>query len=139
MTTEKIQVSQNLFNTSYNLEKVSLNRNRNVKKPFLNNDVAILYAPRSITLKPRSSLEVDMGVILNYSDYLIPEYDLLPSFKTHLTLILPKEEVKGTKLKITLMNRSFSKTYRITKNTGLISFRILNTSVNLHYTSSYIN
>ena len=139
MTTEKIQVSQNLFNTSYNLEKVSLNRNRNVKKPFLNNDVAILYTPRSITLKPRSSLEVDMGVILNYSDYLIPEYDLLPSFKTHLTLILPKEEVKGTKLKITLMNRSFSKTYRITKNTGLISFRILNTSVNLHYTSSYIN
>ena len=139
MTTEKIQVSQNLFNTSYNLEKVSLNRNRNVKKPFLNNDVAILYAPRSITLKPRSSLEVDMGVILNYSDYLIPEYDLLPSFKTHLTLILPKEEVKGTKLKITLMNRSFSKTYRITKNTGLISFRILNTSVDLHYTSSYIN
>ena len=139
MTTEKIQESQNLFNTSYNLEKVSLNRNRNVKKPFLNNDVAILYTPRSITLKPRSSLEVDMGVILNYSDYLIPEYDLLPSFKTHLTLILPKEEVKGTKLKITLMNRSFSKTYRITKNTGLISFRILNTSVNLHYTSSYIN
>ena len=139
MTTEKIQVSQNLFNTSYNLEKVSLNRNRNVKKPFLNNDVAILYTPRSITLKPRSSLEVDMGVILNYSDYLIPEYDLLPSFKTHLTLILPKEEVKGTKLKITLMNRSFSKTYRITKNTGLISFRILNTSVDLHYTSSYIN
>ena len=139
MTTEKIQVSQNLFNTSYNLEKVSLNRNRNVKKPFLNNDVAILYTPRSITLKPRSSLEVDMGVILNYSDYLVPEYDLLPSFKTHLTLILPKEEVKGTKLKITLMNRSFSKTYRITKNTGLISFRILNTSVDLHYTSSYIN
>ena len=139
MTTEKIQESQNLFNTSYNLEKVSLNRNRNVKKPFLNNDVAILYTPRLITLKPRSSLEVDMGVILDYSDYLIPEYDLLPSFKTHLTLILPKEEVKGTKLKITLMNRSFSKTYRITKNTGLISFRILNTSVDLHYTSSYIN
>ena len=139
MTTKKIQESQNLFNTSYNLEKISLNRNRNVKKPFLSNDVAILYTPKSFTLKPRSSLEVDMGVILNYSDYLIPEYDLLPSFKTHLTLILPKEEVKGTKLKITLMNRSFSKTYRITKNTGLISFRILNTSVDLHYTSSYIN
>ena len=130
---------QGVFNTAYNLEKVSLNRNKNVKKPFLNNDVAIFYIPKSVTLKPRSSKEIDMGVILNYADYLIPEYDLLPSFKTHLTLLLPEEEVKGTKLKITLMNRSFSKTYRITKNTGLISFRILNTNVNLHYTSKYIS
>ena len=138
MTTVKKEESQNLFNASYNLEKISLNRNKNVKKPFLSNDVAILYTPKSVTLKPRSSAEIDMGVILDYSDYLIPEYDLLPSFKTHLTLILPKEEVKGSKLKVTLMNRSFSKTYRITKNTGLISFRILNTSVNLHYTSRYI-
>ena len=80
-----------------------------------------------------------MGIILDYADYLIPEYDLLPSFKTHLTLILPEQEQKGSsKLKINLMNSSFSKTYRITKNTGLISFTILNTNVNLHFTSKYI-
>ena len=137
MTT--LEAQTNMLNTSYNLEKVSIKRNKNIKKPFLHNQVTIFYIPRSITLKPRSSKEVDMGVILNYADYLIPEYDLLPSFKTHLTLILPEEEVKGDRLKITLMNRSFSKTYRITKNTGLISFRILNTSVNLYFTNNYIS
>ena len=115
---------QNVVSTAYNLEKVSINRDKNVKKPFVNNDIAILYIPKSLTLKPRSSKEINMGVILNYADYLLPEYDLLPSFKTHLNLILPEEEVKGTRLKINLINRSFSKTYRITKNTGLISFRI---------------
>ena len=130
--------SQEILSTSYNLEKVNLDRNKNVKKPFLSNEVAIFYIPRSVTLKPRTSVEIDMGIILNYADYLIPEYDLLPSFKTHLTLILPEEVVKGSKLKVTLMNTSFSKTYRITKNTGLISFRILNTNVNLYYTSKYI-
>ena len=129
---------QNVVSIAYNLEKISINRDKNVKKPFLNNDIAILYTPKSLTLKPRSSKEINMGVILNYPDYLIPEYDLLPSFKTHLTLILPEEEVKGTRLKINLMNTSFSKTYRITKNTGLISFTILNSNVNLHYTSKYI-
>ena len=139
MTTAKEEY-QSVFNTAYNLEKVSLNRNKNVKKPFLENDIAIFYIPKSVTLKPRSSKEIDMGIILNYSDYLIPEYDLLLSFKTHLTLFLPEEEeIKGNRLKITLINRSFSKTYRITKNTGLISFRILNTNVNLHYTSKYIS
>ena len=129
---------QNLLSIANNLEKVSVNRDKNVKKPFLNNDVAIFYTPKSITLKPRSSKEINMGIILNYADYLIPEYDLLPSFKTHLTLILPQEEPKGSRLKINLMNRSFSKTYRITKNTGLISFTILNTNLNLHFTSKYI-
>ena len=79
-----------------------------------------------------------MGITLNYADYLIPEYDLLPSFKTHLTLILPEQEQKGSKLRVNLMNRSFSKTYRITKNTGLVSFTILNRGVNLHYVSKYI-
>ena len=129
---------QNLLSIANNLEKVSVNRDKNVKKLFLNNDVAIFYTPKSITLKPRSSKEINMGIILNYADYLIPEYDLLPSFKTHLTLILPQEEPKGSRLKINLMNRSFSKTYRITKNTGLISFTILNTNLNLHFTSKYI-
>ena len=129
---------QNLLSIANNLEKVSVNRDKNVKKPFLNNDVAIFYTPKSITLKPRSSKEINMGIILNYADYLIPEYDLLPSFKTHLTLILTEEEPKGSRLKINLMNRSFSKTYRITKNTGFISFTILNTNLNLHFTSKYI-
>ena len=128
----------NVISIVNNLEKISLNRDKNVKKPFLNNDVAIFYTPKSITLKPRSSKEINMGIILDYADYLIPEYDLLPSFKTHLTLILPQEEPKGSRLKINLMNRSFSKTYRITKNTGLISFTILNTNLNLHFTSKYI-
>ena len=129
---------QNVVSIAYNLEKISVNRDKNVKKPFFNNDIAIFYTPKSITLKPRSSKEINMGLILDYPAYLIPEYDLLPSFKTHLTLILPEEEVKGNRLKITLMNTSFSKTYRITKNTGLISFTILNSRVNLHYTSKYI-
>ena len=139
ITTVEKEPQTNILNTAYNLEKVSIKRNKNVKKPFLQNEVAIFYIPRSITLKPRSSKEVDMGVISNYADYLIPEYDLLPSFKTHLSLILPEEEVKESRLKINLMNRSFSKTYRITKNTGLISFRILNTSVNLYFTNNYIS
>ena len=129
---------QNVISTAYNVPKIDLNRDRNVKKPYLNNDIAIFYTPRSITLKPRSSKEINMGIILNYPDYLIGKYDLLPSFKTYLNLILPEEEPKGTRLKINLTNTSFSKTCRITKNTGLISFTILNTSVNLHFTSKYI-
>ena len=121
-----------------NLEKVTLNRNKNVKKPFLSNEVAIFYIPRSVTLKPRSSVEINMGVIINHANYLIPDYDLLPSFKTHLSLILPENGVNGNTLKFTLMNKSFSETYRITKNTGLVSFRILNTDINLYYSSKYI-
>ena len=141
--TETVKEEQNqsaVLNATQNLEKISLIRNKNVKKPFLSNDVVIFYTPRSITLKPRTSKQIDMGIIVDYADYLIPEYDLLPSFKTHLNLILPEEEeIKGKKLLITLINRSFSKTYRITKNTGLVSFTILNTSVNLYYTNKYIS
>ena len=132
-----ITVRNSLLSTSNNLEKISINRDRHVKKPYLSNNVAILYTPKSITLKPRCSKEINLGVIFNYDDHLIPEYDLLPSFKTHLTLILPEEEVRGTKLKITLMNRSFSNTYRITKNTGLVVFQVLNSDINLHFTSKY--
>ena len=132
-----ITVTDSVINSSNNLEKISINRDKNIKKPFISSNVAILYTPRSITLKPRSSKEINLGVVFNYADHLIPEYDLLPSFKTHLTLILPEEEIRGNKLKITLMNRSFSKTYRITKNTGLIVFRVLNSCVNLHYTMKY--
>ena len=87
----------NVINVANNLENVTVERDRNVKKPLLTNDVVIFYLPRSVTLKPRSSKEIDMGIILNYADYLIPEYDLLPSFKTHLNLILKDEEVKGSK------------------------------------------
>ena len=134
-----ITVTDSVINSSNNLEKISINRDRNIKKPFISSNVAILYIPKSITLKPRCSKEINLGVIFNYADHLIPEYDLLPSFKTHLTLILPEEEIKGTKLKITLMNRSFSKTYRITKNTGLVVFQVLNSDINLHYTSKYIS
>ena len=129
---------QNVISIANNTEKVNIDRDRNVKKPFLKNDTTIFYTSKPLTLKPRSSKEINMGVILNYSDYLVGEFDLLPSFKTYLTLILPEEEVKGTRLKIILMNRSFSKTYRITKNTGLISFIILNRNVNLHFTNKYI-
>ena len=85
MMTAVKEEHQNVVSTAYNLEKVSINRDKNVKKPFLSKDVAILYIPKSVTLKPRSSKEINMGVIFNYTDYLIPEYDLLPSFKTHLT------------------------------------------------------
>ena len=132
-----ITVRNSILSTSNNLEKISINRDRHVKKPYLSNNVAILYTPKSITLKPRCSKEINLGVIFNYADHLIPEYDLLPSFTTHLTLILPEEKVRGTKLKITLMNRSFSNTYRITKNTGLLVFQVLNSDINLHFTSKY--
>ena len=132
-----ITVNDSLINVSNNLETVGIARDKHVKKPFISNNVAILYTPRAITLKPRCSKEINLGVIFNYADHLIPEYDLLPSFKTHLTLILPEEEVRGTKLKITLMNRSFSKTYRITKNTGLVVFQVLNSGINLQYNNNY--
>ena len=133
-----ITVTDSVLNSSNNLEKISINRHKNIKKPFITDNVAILYTPRSITLKPRSSKEINLGVVFNYADHLIPEYDLLPSFKTYLSLSLPEEEeIRGNKLKITLLNRSFSKTYRITKNTGLIAFRVLNCCINLHYTMKY--
>ena len=132
-----ITARNSILNASNNLETISIAREKNVKKPFISNSVAILYTPGAITLKPRCSKEINLGVILDYADHLIPEYDLLPSFKTHLTLILPEEEVRGTKLKITLLNRSFSQTYRITKNTGLIVFQVLNSGLNLHYNNKY--
>ena len=132
-----ITAKNSLLNISNNSESIDIARDKNVKKPFISNNVAILYTPRAITLKPRCSKEINLGVIFNYADHLIPEYDLLPSFKTHLTLILPEEEVRKKKLILTLMNRSFSKTYRITKNTGLLVFQVLNSDINLHYNNKY--
>ena len=133
-----ITARNSILNISNNVENVNIAREKNVKKPFVSNNVAILYIPRAITLKPRSSKEINLGVILDYADHLIPEYDLLPSFKKDLTLISPAEEIKGTKLILTLMNQSFSKTYRIIKNTGLVVFQVLNPSINLQYNSKYI-
>ena len=133
-----ITVTDSVFNASNNIETIKIDREKNVKKPYVSGNIAILYTPRSITLKPRSSKEINFGVILDYADYLIPEYDLLPSFKTDLTLILPEEEVRRTKLILTLMNKSFSKTYRITKNTGLVVFQVLNSGLNLHYNNKYL-
>ena len=132
-----ITAKNSLLNISNNSESIDIARDKNVKKPFISNNVAILYTPRAITLKPRCSKEINLGVIFNYADHLIPEYDLLPSFKTDLSLLLPEEEVKRTKLIITLMNQSFSKTYRITKNTGLLVFQVLNSDINLHYNNKY--
>ena len=132
-----ITARNSLINVSNNLETVSIARDKNVKKPFISNNVAILYTPKALTLKPRSSKQINLGVIFNYADHLIPEYDLLPSFKTHLSLTLPEEEVRGTKLTITLLNRSFSQTYRITKNTGLVVFQVLNSGINLQYNNKY--
>ena len=133
-----ITARNSILNISNNVENVNIAREKNVKKPFVSNNVAILYIPRAITLKPRSSKEINLGVILDYADHLIPEYDLLPSFKKDLTLISPAEEIKGRKLIMTLMNKSFSKTYRIIKNTGLVVFQVLNPSINLQYNSKYI-
>ena len=132
-----ITTRNSVLNISNNIETISIARDKNVKKPFISNNVAILYTPRAITLKPRCSKEINLGVIFNYADHLIPEYDLLPSFKTHLSLTLPEEEVRGTKLTITLLNRSFSETYRITKNTGLVFFQVLNSAINLQYNNKY--
>ena len=133
-----ITARNSILNISNNVENVNIAREKNVKKPFVSNNVAILYIPRAITLKPRSSKEINLGVILDYADHLIPEYDLLPSFKKDLILISPEEEIKGKKLVLTLMNQSFSKTYRIIKNTGLVVFQVLNPSINLQYNSKYI-
>ena len=131
-----ITTRDSVLNISNNTETVNIVREKNIKKPFVSSNVAILYIPKSITLKPRSSKEINFGVIFNYADYLIPEYDLLPSFKKNLSLITPAEEVKGTNLVLTLMNQSFSKTYRIIKNTGLVVFQVLNPSINLQYNQS---
>ena len=131
-----ITIRDSILNISNNVENVNITREKNVKKPFVSNNVAILYIPRAITLKPRSSKEINFGIIFNYADYLIAEYDLLPSFKKDLILIQPAEEIKGTKLILTLMNQSFSKTYRIIKNTGLVVFQVLNPSINLQYNQS---
>ena len=131
-----ITIRDSILNISNNIENVNITREKNVKKPFVSNNVAILYIPRAITLKPRTSKEINFGIIFNYADHLIPEYDLLPSFKKDLTLISPAEEIKGRKLIMTLMNKSFSKTYRIIKNTGLVVFQVLNPSINLQYTQS---
>ena len=131
-----ITVRDSIINVSNNTEIVNILREKNVKKPFVSNNVVILYTPKAITLKPRTSKEINFGATFNYADHLIAEYDLLPSFKKDLLLIQPKEEIKGTKLTLTLMNRSFSKTYRIIKNTGLVVFQILNPSLNLQYNQS---
>ena len=131
-----ITIRDSILNISNNVENVNITREKNVKKPFVSNNVAILYIPRAITLKPRTSKEINFGIIFNYADHLIPEYDLLPSFKKDLTLISPAEEIKGRKLIMTLMNKSFSKTYRIIKNTGLVVFQVLNPSINLQYNQS---
>ena len=131
-----ITIRDSILNISNNVENVNITREKNVKKPFVSNNVAILYIPRAITLKPRTSKEINFGIIFNYADHLIPEYDLLPSFKKDLILISPAEEIKGTKLILTLMNQSFSKTYRIIKNTGLVVFQVLNPSINLQYNQS---
>ena len=125
-----------VLNISYNTENVNITREKNVKKPFVSNNVAILYVPNAITLKPRASKEINFGISFNYADHLIPEYDLLPSFKKDLLLIQPAEEIKGTKLILTIMNQSFSNTYRLIKNTGLVVFQILNRSINLQYNQS---
>ena len=131
-----ITVKDQVLKVSYNTENVNITREKNVKKPFVSGNVAILYIPKSITLKPRTSKDINFGISFNYSDQLISEYDLLPSFKKDLILIQPSEEIKGTKLILTLMNQSFSKTYRIIKNTGLVVFEILNPSINLQYNQS---
>ena len=131
-----ITIRDSILNISNNIENVNITREKNVKKPFVNNNVAILYIPKAITLKPRTSKEIDFGISFNYADYLIAEYDLLPSFKKDLILIQPTEEIKGTKLILTLMNQSFSNTYRVIKNTGLVVFQILNPSINLQYNQS---
>ena len=131
-----ITVRDSVLNISNNTENINITREKNVKKPFVSNDVAILYIPKAITLKPRTSKEINFGVTFNYSDHLIAEYELLPSFKKDLMLIEPTEEIKGTKLTLTLMNHSFSKTYRVIKNTGLVVFQILNSNLNLQYNQS---
>ena len=131
-----ITVRDSILNISNNTENVNITREKNVKKPFVSNNVAILYTPKIITLKPRTSKEIDFGISLNYADYLITEYDLLPSFKKDLILVQPKEEIKGRNVVLTFMNQSFSKTYRIIKNTGLVVFQILNSSINLQYNQS---
>ena len=133
-----ITTRDSILNISNNVETVNITRDKNIKKPFVSNNVAILYLPRAITLKPRTSKEINFGISFNYADHLIPEYDLLPSFKKNLILIQPTEEIKGEKLILTLMNQSFSKTYRIIKNTGVVVFQILNPDINLQYNNNIL-
>ena len=117
-------------------ETVTIFRKRNVKKPFISNRVAILYTPRLITLKPRSTIELNMKLTFDYSDYLLPECNLLPSFKKHLALHTTEIE-KGSTYKVILINKSFCDCLRIVKDTGIVYFTILNQDCKITYKSQY--
>ena len=65
---------------------IVISRNRNVKKPYVHKNVAILYTARPITIKPRTTLELDMGLTFEYPEHFLPECNLLPSFRKYLIL-----------------------------------------------------
>ena len=41
-------------------------RDRKIKKPSVNNNIAILYLPKPVTLKPRSTIEIDMKIQIDF-------------------------------------------------------------------------
>ena len=117
-------------------ETVTIFRKRNVKKPFISNRVAILYTPRPITLKPRSTVELDMKLTFDYPDHLLPECNLLPSFRKYIALHSTEIE-KDSTYKVILINKSFCDCLRIVKDTGIVYFSILNQDCNITYKSQY--
>ena len=117
---------------------IVISRNRNVKKPYVHKNVAILYIPKPIKLKPRSMFELDMGLTFNYPEHILPECNLLPSFRKHLILHsteIPNET--NETYKIVILNRSFSDCLRIVKNTCILYVSILNKDCNITYTNKY--
>ena len=119
---------------------IVISRNRNVKKPYVHKNVAILYTARPITIKPRTTLELDMGLTFEYPEHFLPECNLLPSFRKYLILHSTKiQNDTNESYKVVIINRRFSDCLRIVKNTGLLYFNILNKDCNISYTTKYIN
>ena len=114
-------------------------RKQNVKKPFISKNVAILYTLNPITIRPRSSFELNMCVKFEYPDHILPECNLLPSFRKYLELHSTVVKEDGETFKLTLLNKSFCDCLRIVKDTGIVYFSILNKNCNIKYVSKYMN
>lgn len=76
-----------------------------VKRPFVNNNIAIIYLPRPVTIQPRATLEIDLKLKIDLPPDVQPEYGLLPSFKDYFILFDVLNDFNNTEnLKIKLIS-----------------------------------
>ena len=107
-----------------------------VKNPFVNNNIAIIYLPKPVTVRARSSVEIDLKLRINLPPDVQPEYGLLPSFKKYFILHNIVNDFNNTEnLKIKLLNRSFCDCLRLPKDTGIIYFIALNKCYDIMYSN----